>query len=261
MTKVNIASVTTAFAVMLLLTSIVLRITNGTAELFFQSATLVAILVLISLLATWRDLFGTKNMLFLFLVSYVLITLFLMLGTYYGWPFGYFQYTDLLGYKLMGIVPWTLPIFWTLAIATLLPLIRNLTTPRQDTKEHLFTWAFDVAIATTILFLFIEPVLLATGIKLQAQTSNLIGASVQSYLGIFITTFVVTALLVGRIYTTPPVWKSTRYLTIFTIFILGYVLTLAILFKLTLASLIGIICILWLAWRQMRLETKTSYAY
>lgn len=35
-----------------------------------------------------------------------------LIGTSTGWPFGQYEYTDLLGYKILGRVPFTIPLSW-----------------------------------------------------------------------------------------------------------------------------------------------------
>lgn len=49
----------------------------------------------------------------LFAVSSMAISLgFELFGTGTGWPFGNYEYTDFLGTKVLGRVPWTIPVSW-----------------------------------------------------------------------------------------------------------------------------------------------------
>jgi putative membrane protein len=47
-----------------------------------------------------------------FVVSYVLSLGFELFGTSTGWPFGNYSYTDFLGWKVFGHVPYTIPFSW-----------------------------------------------------------------------------------------------------------------------------------------------------
>ena len=47
-----------------------------------------------------------------FVVSYILSLSFELFGTGTGWPFGNYEYTDFLGYKVLERVPYTIPLSW-----------------------------------------------------------------------------------------------------------------------------------------------------
>ncbi len=47
-----------------------------------------------------------------FLVTYAVSLGFELFGTSTGWPFGNYAYTDFLGVKVLGHVPWTIPLSW-----------------------------------------------------------------------------------------------------------------------------------------------------
>lgn len=44
--------------------------------------------------------------------SFVLSLSFELFGTGTGWPFGNYEYTDFLGYKILGLVPYSIPLSW-----------------------------------------------------------------------------------------------------------------------------------------------------
>jgi uncharacterized membrane protein len=47
-----------------------------------------------------------------FIVSFGLSLTSELIGTGYGWPFGNYAYTDFLGYKVLGRVPYSIPLSW-----------------------------------------------------------------------------------------------------------------------------------------------------
>jgi uncharacterized membrane protein len=47
-----------------------------------------------------------------FVVSFVLSLTSELVGTGYGWPFGNYEYTDFLGYKVLDRVPYSIPLSW-----------------------------------------------------------------------------------------------------------------------------------------------------
>lgn len=66
---------------------------------------------LVMLVAGWRLIGGRKTLLFL-VVSFSFSLGFELFGTGTGWPFGNYEYTDFLGAKVLGRVPWTIPLSW-----------------------------------------------------------------------------------------------------------------------------------------------------
>jgi carotene biosynthesis associated membrane protein len=59
----------------------------------------------------WRFL-GRRRILIFAGVTYVLSLTSELLGTGTGWPFGNYSYTSFLGYKVLGHVPYTIPMSW-----------------------------------------------------------------------------------------------------------------------------------------------------
>lgn len=55
---------------------------------------------------------GARRTLIFFGAAYLLSLTMEMLGTGTGWPFGAYSYTDFLGYKIGGQVPFTIPLSW-----------------------------------------------------------------------------------------------------------------------------------------------------
>jgi putative membrane protein len=55
---------------------------------------------------------GTRRTLLFFAAAFVLSAAAELTGTKTGWPFGGYEYTDFLGYKLLGRVPIAVPLSW-----------------------------------------------------------------------------------------------------------------------------------------------------
>ncbi len=70
-----------------------------------------------------------------------------LLGTATGFPFGEYRYTPLLGYRILGLVPFPIPISWFYMIYGCLVICSRLL-PREDTGAMKWKWA---AIAGLVL--------------------------------------------------------------------------------------------------------------
>ncbi|MGD9858370.1 MAG: carotenoid biosynthesis protein [Planctomycetaceae bacterium] len=74
-------------------------------------ATHIVFGALAMLVAGWKLIGARKTLLFL-AVSFSFSLGFELFGTGTGWPFGNYAYTDFLGAKVLGHVPWTIPLSW-----------------------------------------------------------------------------------------------------------------------------------------------------
>lgn len=74
-------------------------------------ATHIVFGALAMLVAGWRLIGARKTLIFL-AVSFSFSLGFELFGTGTGWPFGNYEYTDFLGAKVLGRVPWTIPLSW-----------------------------------------------------------------------------------------------------------------------------------------------------
>ncbi len=70
------------------------------------------ILGALAMLAFGLRFLGTRKTLIFAGVTYVLSLTSELLGTGTGWPFGNYSYTDFLGWKVLGHVPYTIPMSW-----------------------------------------------------------------------------------------------------------------------------------------------------
>jgi putative membrane protein len=75
----------------------------GATHILFGAATMFAFGVVV--------IGGYKTLTF-FMVSVTLSLSFELIGTSLGWPFGNYEYTSFLGYKVLDRVPYTIPLSW-----------------------------------------------------------------------------------------------------------------------------------------------------
>ncbi len=67
---------------------------------------------MLAMLAFGFHFIGVRKTLIFFAASTVISAAAELTGTKTGWPFGGYEYTDFLGYKLLGRVPYTIPLSW-----------------------------------------------------------------------------------------------------------------------------------------------------
>jgi putative membrane protein len=67
---------------------------------------------MLAMLAFGFQCIGVRATLLFFVASTVISAAAELTGTKTGWPFGGYEYTDFLGYKLLGRVPFTIPLSW-----------------------------------------------------------------------------------------------------------------------------------------------------
>ncbi len=83
-----------------------------------------------------------------------------VVGVLHGLPFGNYIYTDLLGHRLAGVLPWGIPLCWLLLILSAHALCGALLTRAPDVEISESALLLNVATATviTLVDLILEPV-------------------------------------------------------------------------------------------------------
>lgn len=99
---------------------------GGSTHILFGAAAVFAF--------AWRYLGGRKTLIF-FLSATLLSLGSELVGTGTGWPFGNYEYTDFLGLKVMGRVPFTIPLSWFYMGLTSL-LLASVITSRLPRTVH-----------------------------------------------------------------------------------------------------------------------------
>lgn len=98
-----------------------------------------------------------QNSLMAVFVIYCLSGLILAVGAATGVPFGPFAYSDALGGRLFGVLPWTVPLFWVVIIITGRGVARLIMRPWRKTNFYGF-WVIGLTCALAVLLdLGLEP--------------------------------------------------------------------------------------------------------
>lgn len=107
----------------------------------------------------WR--IGVSRALKVFGIAFVLSLGAELAGTYSGLPFGEYGYSDLLGYKILGLVPFNIPTSWFYMLVASLAMCGRLLTP-GTTNAAKWWWAFVAAIILTAWDVSMDPAMVKT---------------------------------------------------------------------------------------------------
>lgn len=107
----------------------------------------------------WRV--GVKRTLQVFGVAFALSLGAELAGTKTGLPFGVYGYSDLLGYKILGLVPFNIPTSWFYMLVASLAICGRLLTPGH-TNVSKWWWAFVAAIVLTAWDVSMDPAMVKT---------------------------------------------------------------------------------------------------
>lgn len=84
-----------------------------------------------------------------------------LLGTSTGYPFGGYSYTALLGYRVMDLVPFPIPLSWTLILYCALAMCGRLLPARDDGRTRL-VWALVAGLVLTAWDVPMDPAMVKT---------------------------------------------------------------------------------------------------
>jgi putative membrane protein len=82
-------------------------------------------------------------------------------GTHTGYPFGPYGYSGLLGYKILGLVPFNIPTSWFFMLYCSLAICGRLLTPRDDGRTKL-VWAVAAGAVLTAWDVSMDPAMVRT---------------------------------------------------------------------------------------------------
>lgn len=140
-------------------------------------------------------------------------------GTRFGIPFGAYQYTDQLGYKIAGLVPFNIPTSWFYMLVASLAITSRIVSAR-DTSADKWKWAMLSALILTAWDVSMDPAMVRTNHWLwsgtagtdQSLVSGLItrpvfyGMPISNWLGWLLTGVVVSRAMLAVI--NPTEWKQ-----------------------------------------------------
>lgn len=183
--------------------------------------------------------FGLKKGALGLLVILGVVTFFLILNQYRGWPFGLKTFHDILGWKLSWGISWPIPVFWSFMTAAAL-LINQPGQVTPDPKK-LFSWAFDSSVMVLMISFIIEPILANTSAVSWSMPGAVLGVPFSSFIGWFIVSFVASSLFVFLI--KPPMEQKISLNPLLSVLLLLSLLSLSV-SHVTRLSLIKIFSIL-----------------
>lgn len=256
----GIRSVVMGLLATLIFGSIIIATVGRWGTMYFYGATVAALLLAIVALDVWRTAYGWTRALGAFATVVILECASIGVSLYFGWPFGRFQYTGLLGWEILGLVPWTVPVVWTFLLGASLALTRppSLSADRKDRYSQIFSWCFDAALLSTLLDAAIEPVATRAGLKIFSVQIGFQGVPYQHFLGWFIISFLSCAAILawtrGVMLRRDLAWSFT----VGTSLLLAFWFALGVKFSLPLASALGIVMFCAVLFKQHRLERRET---
>jgi putative membrane protein len=171
----------------------------------FSGQTYVTLGALAALLhAAWA--FGVRRAVLLFVAAAGLALGTELLGTSTGFPFGAYAYTSLLGYRILGLVPFPIPISWFYMLYCALAIAARLLPARDDNRAR-WLWAAAAAAILTAWDVAMDPAMLRTSHWVWNEPGIFYGMPLTNWLGWF-----GTGLLIARVMlaVTPPTLVSER---------------------------------------------------
>jgi putative membrane protein len=128
---------------------------------------------------------GSRRTLIFFTVSTVLSLSSELIGTGTGWPFGNYEYTSFLGYKVLDRVPFTIPLSWFyLGLAAY--ILGSVLAPRFGSRRTFWSLAIGVWLLTA-WDLVLDPAMADPSLRVQFwtwhETGPYFGMPVQNLVG------------------------------------------------------------------------------
>ena len=126
----------------------------------FGPATTVVLGALAGLLHAAGKL-GGRRALAVFAVAFTISLGAELLGTSTGYPFGNYSYTQQLGYRVLGLVPFNIPTSWYFMLYCPLAICGRLLTPADDARSK-WKWAVAAGFVLTAWDVSMDPAMVKT---------------------------------------------------------------------------------------------------
>lgn len=245
----------------LLLGSAIASITGLVGNLYFYGATIAALLMFAVVTDVWRAAFGWLRTLGAIASMLIITATAIGASLYLDWPLGRFRFTGLLGWEILGLVPWTVPVVWLTILAAALALTQKDIQVAQgrDRYAALFAWCFDAALLATLLDLAIEPLATRAGLKIFAPSQlGFAGVPYQHFLGWFAVSFLCCAAILA--------WTNGRRLNLdiarllasTVIWLLVFWIALGLKLDLPLPTVLAFVLLLIVVWKRRRLARDVN---
>ena len=158
---------------------------------------------------------------FLLLGLTVAVSLFFeSIGVATGWVYGPYHYTDMLGVKFLGLVPFLIPVAWYMMSYSSFVIAARLV----PSQRSVWTWRFLVAglgaVAMTAWDLAMDPLMVAGGHWVWEVGGDYFGVPIQNFWGWWLTIFVAFILFLaisrvkpGNLFLTEPEYTRLAVLS------------------------------------------------
>lgn len=165
----------------------------------FSAPTYVTLGALAALLhAAWA--FGLRRAVLLFGAATGIALGAELLGTSTGFPFGGYAYTSLLGWRVLGLVPFPIPISWFYMLYCALAICARLRPARDDARTP-WLWAALAAAILTAWDVAMDPAMVRTGHWIWHAPGAFYGMPISNWIGWFGTGLVIARVM---LLVTPP---------------------------------------------------------
>lgn len=146
-----------------------------------------------SILHAWQRLGGTPA-LTLLVLCFGISLLFESVGVATGLVYGPYHYTDQLGLKFLGLVPYIIPLAWFMMMYASFLIARSLTPKVKNHFTQLILIAAVGGVVMTSWDLVTDPLMVAGGNWIWEIKGAYFGIPLQNFFGWWLTTFVTFAL-------------------------------------------------------------------
>lgn len=178
--------------------------------------------------AVWR--LGGGRIVAMFTVASLVALSSELLGTSTGYPFGGYSYTPLLGYMILGLVPFPIPISWTTILYCSLAMCGRLLPARDDAASRL-RWAFVGGLILTAWDVSMDPAMVHTAHWIWHEPGQFYGMPWTNWIGWLVTGTVISWLML--LFVPPSRWARSVSPTSFplVLYAINGIMPIAICFR------------------------------
>ena len=138
---------------------------------------------------------GRARMLLLLVLTYVVSILFESVGVATGWVYGPYHYTDQLGPRFLGLVPYLIPLAWFMMIYPAQMIAEGLLSDRLAAGwRGVWQMALMSAIVMTAWDMIMDPIMVRMGFWVWEVEGAYLGVPLHNYAGWLVTTFTIFLL-------------------------------------------------------------------
>jgi putative membrane protein len=150
--------------------------------------------------------FGVRRGVALFLSATGLALGAELLGTSTGFPFGEYQYTSLLGYRVLGLVPFAIPISWFYMLYCALALCARIL-PAASSERVKWLWSAAAAAMLTAWDVAMDPAMVRTSHWVWSDPGPFYGMPLTNWVGWFCTGLIIARCMLAIV---PPLRVTER---------------------------------------------------